>query len=130
MSSGGGRPGFLILEDGNFFEGTLLGDGETLGEVVFNTAMTGYQEAVTDPSYAGQIITFTYPMVGNYGVSAEAMESSSAHAVGVVMREAVDRADAADAEMGWLEWLEENRVPALHPGRRANHLERLFSLDL
>ncbi|MFM9150168.1 MAG: glutamine-hydrolyzing carbamoyl-phosphate synthase small subunit [Solirubrobacterales bacterium] len=113
MRSGRGKPGFLILEDGNFFEGTLLGDGETLGEVVFNTAMTGYQEAVTDPSYAGQIITFTYPMVGNYGVSAEAMESSSAHAVGVVMREAVDRADAADAEMGWLEWLEENGVPAL-----------------
>ena len=113
MSQARGRPGFLILEDGNFFEGTLLGGGETLGEVVFNTAMTGYQEAVTDPSYAGQIITFTYPMVGNYGVSAEAMESSRAHAVGVVMREAVDRADAADAEMGWLEWLEENGVSAL-----------------
>ena len=113
MSSREGKPGFLILEDGNFFEGTLLGDGGTLGEVVFNTAMTGYQEAVTDPSYAGQIITFTYPMVGNYGVSAEAMESGRAHAVGVVMREAVDRADAADAEMGWLEWLEQHGVSAL-----------------
>lgn len=113
MSPPIGQPGFLLLEDGNRFEGVLLGGSGTLGEVVFNTAMTGYQEAVTDPSYAGQIITFTYPMIGNYGVSGEAMESTRAHATGVVMREGVDRADAAGAEAGWLEWLEQNGVAAL-----------------
>ena len=113
MTTPGGTPGYLMLEDGNTFEGTLVAGDGTLGEVVFNTAMTGYQEAVTDPSYSGQIITFTYPMIGNYGVSGGAMESDRAHAVGVVMREAVDRDDAADAEMGWLEWLERNGVVAL-----------------
>ena len=63
--------GFVLLEDGTRFDGELGGapDGAVTGEVVFNTAMTGYQEAVTDPSYAGQIITFTYPLIGNYGVS-------------------------------------------------------------
>ena len=70
--------------------------------MVFNTAMSGYQESVTDPSYRGQIIVFTYPMVGNYGVSAEAMESDGVHARAVVMREGVDREDAPGAEGGWL----------------------------
>ena len=60
----------MLLEDGTRFDGELCGDaGAVTGEVVFNTAMTGYQEAVTDPSYAGQIITFTYPLIGNYGVA-------------------------------------------------------------
>jgi len=113
VSTPEGRPGFLMLEDGNTFEGMLVGSEGTLGEVVFNTAMSGYQEAVTDPSYAGQIITFTYPMIGNYGVSEAAMESGKAHAVGVVMREAVDRTDASGADMGWLEWLDQNGVVAL-----------------
>ena len=64
--------GFVLLEDGTRFDGELLGSGgEITGEVVFNTSMTGYQEAVTDPSYAGQIITFTYPLIGNYGVSSD-----------------------------------------------------------
>ena len=63
--------GYVLLEDGTRLDGELLGSGgEVTGEVVFNTSMTGYQEAVTDPSYAGQIITFTYPLIGNYGVSA------------------------------------------------------------
>src|SRR5690606_14376370 len=84
-----------------------------VGEVVFNTAMTGYQEAVTDPSYAGQIITFTYPMVGNYGVSAGAVESGRAHARGVIMRDARNNADAATAEGGWVDWLEANGVWAI-----------------
>ncbi|MFN2611754.1 MAG: carbamoyl-phosphate synthase domain-containing protein, partial [Solirubrobacterales bacterium] len=68
--------GYLLLEDGTRLEGALCGaeGGPAVGEVVFNTAMTGYQEAVTDPSYAGQIVVFTYPMTGNYGVSSEAME--------------------------------------------------------
>ena len=92
-------PGYVLLEDGARFDGELRGGGEWVtGEVVFNTAMTGYQEAVTDPSYAGQIITFTYPMVGNYGVGAPAMESYRAHARGVVMRDPKNREDVATAE--------------------------------
>ena len=75
--------GYVLLEDGSRLDGELCaaaGDGTpglALGEVVFNTGMTGYQESVTDPSYAGQIITFTYPLIGNYGVSADAMESDA-----------------------------------------------------
>ena len=86
---------------------------EATGEVVFNTSMTGYQEAVTDPSYAGQIITFTYPLIGNYGVCAEAMESDRVHARAVVMREAKNAEDAAEAEGGWLDWLRDRGVPAI-----------------
>ncbi len=108
------QPGYVLLEDGSKFEGSILGHaGGCLGEVVFNTSMTGYQEAVTDPSYAGQVITFTYTMIGNYGVSAAAMESSEAHARGVIMREARNGTDAAVAEGGWVDWLEENGVAAI-----------------
>src|SRR5438876_4566669 len=106
--------GFVLLEDGTRFDGALLGSGERLtGEVVFNTSMTGYQEAVTDPSYAGQIITFTYPLVGNYGVGAAAMESDSPHARAVIMREGKNGEDAADAEGGWLDWLRDTGVAAI-----------------
>ncbi len=107
-------PGCILLEDGARFEGELCGARDTaLGEIVFNTAMTGYQESVTDPSYAGQIITFTYPLIGNYGVSAEAMESDRAHARGVVMRDAHNGEDVASAERGWLDWLADCGVAAL-----------------
>ena len=106
--------GYVLLEDGTSFQGQICGDiNGGVGEVVFNTAMTGYQEAVTDPSYAGQIITFTYPMVGNYGVSAQAMESSRAYARGVIMRDARNGDDSATAEGGWLDWLEANGVWAI-----------------
>jgi carbamoyl-phosphate synthase small subunit len=113
--------GYLLLEDGFRLDGDLCGavnkvPGTSftgLGEVVFNTSMSGYQEAVTDPSYAGQIIVFTYPLVGNYGVSAEAMESDRIHARAVVMREAVNREDAPGAEGGWLTWLEDCGIPAI-----------------
>ena len=84
-----------------------------LGEVVFNTSMSGYQESVTDPSYAGQIIVFTYPLVGNYGVSQEAMESDRVHARAVVMREAVNREDAPGAEGGWITWLRDCGIPGI-----------------
>jgi carbamoyl-phosphate synthase small subunit len=102
--------GYVLLEDGTRFDGDLHGDANLpgiTGEVVFNTSMTGYQEAVTDPSYAGQIITFTYPLIGNYGVSAQAMESDRIHARGVIMREAKNSDSAADAEGGWIDWLED-----------------------
>ena len=106
--------GFILLEDGTRFAGDLVGaPPPALGEVVFNTSMSGYQESVTDPSYAGQIIVFTYPLVGNYGVSAEAMESDRIHARGVVMREGVDREDAPGAEGGWLSWLRDCGIPAI-----------------
>jgi carbamoyl-phosphate synthase small subunit len=106
--------GYVLLEDGARFDGEFRGGGEWVtGEVVFNTAMTGYQESVTDPSYAGQIITFTYPLIGNYGVAEEAMESDRAQARGVIMREAKNSEDAADAEGGWLDWLRDCGVPAI-----------------
>jgi carbamoyl-phosphate synthase small subunit len=119
-----GTPGYLLLEDGTRLDGELCGAAEAgpdgalaagggLGEVVFNTSMTGYQEAVTDPSYAGQLIAFTYPLIGNYGVSAEAMESERPHVRAVVMREAKNGEDAADAEGGWLDWLRDRGVPAI-----------------
>jgi carbamoyl-phosphate synthase small subunit len=105
---------YLLLEDGTRFDGDAVGArGRITGEVVFNTAMSGYQESVTDPSYRGQIIVFTYPHIGNYGVSAAAMESDGVHARGVVMREAVNREDAPGAEGGWLTWLDDCGVPAI-----------------
>ena len=106
--------GYLLLEDGERFEGELVGAPERgRGEVVFNTAMSGYQESVTDPSYRGQIIVFTYPMVGNYGVQAAHMESDEVHVRAVIMREGVDRSDAPGATGGWLSWLAERGIPAL-----------------
>jgi carbamoyl-phosphate synthase small subunit len=114
LTDSASRAAFILLEDGTRFDGELCGSGEAVtGEVVFNTSITGYQEAVTDPSYAGQIITFTYPLVGNYGVGAAAMESDRVHARGVVMREAKNAEDAADAEGGWLDWLEACGVAAI-----------------
>ncbi len=105
---------YLLLEDGTRFDGDACGlPGEITGEVVFNTAMTGYQESVTDPSYAGQIIVFTYPLIGNYGVSGAAMESEAVHARGVVMRDAKNREDVATAEGGWLDWLGDCGVPGI-----------------
>ena len=107
-------PGYLLLEDGSCFEGELCGAPvEATGEVVFNTSMSGYQESVTDPSYAGQTIVFTYPLVGNYGVSAAAMESDRIHARGVIMREGVNREEAPGAEGGWLTWLDDCGIPAI-----------------
>src|SRR5436309_7073690 len=106
--------GYLLLEDGTRFDGELCAAPDVAtGEVVFNTSMSGYQESVTDPSYRGQIIVFTYPLIGNYGVSTEAMESGSIHARAVIMREAVDREDAPSAEGGWLTWLADCGIPAL-----------------
>jgi carbamoyl-phosphate synthase small subunit len=105
---------YLLLEDGTRFDGAPLGAPlAATGEVVFNTSMSGYQESVSDPSYRGQVIVFTYPMVGNYGVCADHMESDRIHARAVVMREGVDREDAPHAEGGWLTWLADCGVPAI-----------------
>jgi carbamoyl-phosphate synthase small subunit len=111
---------YLLLEDGARFDGESVGappagspGAPGFGEVVFNTSMSGYQEAVTDPSYAGQIIVFTYPLIGNYGVAQAHTESNRIHARAVIMREGVDREDAARAEGGWLTWLADCGIPAL-----------------
>jgi carbamoyl-phosphate synthase small subunit len=105
---------YLLLEDGTRLDGDAAGaEVATTGEVVFNTAMSGYQEAVTDPSYRGQIIVFTYPLIGNYGVRPAHMESDAVHARAVIMREAVNRSDSASADGGWLDWLAEQGIPAL-----------------
>ena len=105
---------YVYLEDGTRFDGDACGAEDFVtGEVVFNTAMSGYQESVSDPSYRRQIITFTYPHIGNYGVSAEAMESDAIHARGVIMRAAVNREDAPGAEGAWLDWLRDCGVPGI-----------------
>jgi carbamoyl-phosphate synthase small subunit len=98
--------GILVLEDGTVFRGESVGAPSfAFGEAVFTTAMTGYQEVVTDPSFSEQIVCFTAPMVGNYGVDPTRSESGRVHARGVVMREARGPA--------WTDWLHERGVPAL-----------------
>jgi carbamoyl-phosphate synthase small subunit len=88
-------PALLALEDGSVFHGYAAGaTGETVGEVVFNTAMTGYQEILTDPSYSRQLITLTYPHIGNTGVNAEDIESASVHAAGLIVRDVPRRASS------------------------------------
>jgi len=105
------------LADGARFDGVACGaggrDGFATGEVVFTTGMSGYQESVSDPSFAGQIITFTYPHIGNYGVSEEAMESDRVWARAVIMRAACNDEDAPSAERGWLDWLTDCGIPAI-----------------
>jgi carbamoyl-phosphate synthase small subunit len=81
--------GYIALEDGTVFEGKSFGSqGETVGEVVFNTSMFGYQEILTDPSYASQIVTMTYPLIGNYGINEEDIESDRIHLSGFLVKEA------------------------------------------
>ncbi len=78
----------LVLEDGTIFKGSSFGSkGEVIGEIVFNTGMTGYQEILTDPSYCGQIVTMTYPLIGNYGVNIDDFESEKAQVKGFIVRE-------------------------------------------
>jgi carbamoyl-phosphate synthase small subunit len=105
---------YVLLEDGTRFDGDSVGaDGHAVGEVVFTTGMSGYQESMTDPSFAGQLLTFTYPHIGNYGVSQSAMESEAVWGRAAIMREAVNREDAPEAERGWLDWLADCGIPAI-----------------
>jgi carbamoyl-phosphate synthase small subunit len=98
--------GMLVLEDGTVFAGEpVAAEGQAFGEAVFTTAMSGYQETVTDPSFVGQIVCFTAPMVGNYGVDEQRSQSGRVHATAVVMREARGPA--------WTDWLRERNVVAL-----------------
>jgi carbamoyl-phosphate synthase small subunit len=105
---------YVLLEDGTRFDGEACGaDAHATGEVVFTTGMSGYQESMTDPSFARQLITFTYPHIGNYGVSAEAMESDRVWARAAIMRAATNTEDAPGAERGWLDWLADCGIPAI-----------------
>jgi carbamoyl-phosphate synthase small subunit len=105
---------YILLEDGTRFDGEACGaDGHAVGEIVFTTGMSGYQESMTDPSFAGQLIAYTYPHVGNYGASSQAMESERAWARAAIMREACNREDAPTAERGWLDWLTDCGVHAI-----------------
>ena len=105
---------YVLLQDGTRFDGTACGaGGHAVGEIVFTTGMSGYQESMTDPSFAGQLIAFTYPHIGNYGVSAQAMESDRPWARAAIMREACDREDAPGAEGGWTGWLADCGVAAI-----------------
>jgi len=81
-------PALLALADGTIFKGSSIGaPGETVGEVVFNTALTGYQEILTDPSYCRQIVTLTYPHIGNYGIATEDVEAKKVHAAGLIIKD-------------------------------------------
>jgi len=107
-------PAVLALQDGTVFEGTSVGaDGQTIGEVVFNTAMTGYQEILTDPSYCRQIVTLTYPHIGNTGTNAEDMESSRVHASGLVIRDSSLVTSSWRSERTFSEFLKQSDTIAI-----------------
>jgi carbamoyl-phosphate synthase small subunit len=107
----------LVLADGTTFEGEAIGaeppGGVATGEVVFNTVLSGYQEVITDPSYAGQVITFTYPHIGNYGVSPDDHESRRPHCRGVVVRELARRPSSWRAVDDLGTWLARHGVPGI-----------------
>ena len=108
------KEAILYLEDGKHFIGQVLGaSGETTGEVVFNTAMSGYQEILTDPSYAGQIVTMTYPLIGNYGVNDEDGESKKVFLKGFIAKEFCRTYSNYRATKSLLQYLEENQILAL-----------------
>jgi len=107
----GDVPGYVVLSDGTVFQGFGFGSrGRVLGEAVFNTSMTGYQEVVTDPSYHGQIVTFTYPLIGNYGASEHLLESDSVRSRAIVVREVKNTAWNRTCPEGWVDWLTQRGV--------------------
>lgn len=123
------RDGQLVLADGSVFEGELIGaapaDGIATGEVVFNTALSGYQEIVTDPSYAGQIIAFTYPHIGNYGVNDDDHESRRPFCRGVIVRDLARRASNHRSQSHLDEMLVRHGVPGI-AGIDTRRLTRLI----
>jgi len=107
--------GILVLEDGSFYRGKGFGGAATrVGELVFNTAMAGYQETLTDPSCEGQVINFTYPLIGNYGVSDADNQSDRIHAFGLIARDISFRPSNRMSEMTISEWLEQQGVPGVY----------------
>lgn len=105
---------FLILEDGTVFEGTHIGaEKEVISEIVFNTSMVGYVEALTDPAYAGQAVCMTYPLIGNYGVCLEDMESSHPGPDGLIVRELSRMPSNFRSDMTIQEFLEKYEIPGI-----------------
>lgn len=103
--------GDVFLEDGSYFKGKSFGfNGIKVGEIVFNTSMCGYQSMLTDPSYAGQIITMTYPLVGNYGISNIDNESFDIHAFGLIVKEECDNPSNANSLKNLGNWLKEKKI--------------------
>src|SRR5205085_7605714 len=98
------REALLVLSDGTTFEGEAIGaepsGGVSSGEVVFNTVLSGYQEVISDPSYAGQIVTFTYPHIGNYGTNGDDDEAPRPHVRGVIVRDLARRTSSWRSEQG------------------------------
>lgn len=117
------KKAYLTLEDGSVYEGVSFGaDLQTAGEVVFNTGMVGYPESFTDPSYQGQILTLTYPLIGNYGVPSDIkdqfnlkkhFESNSIHIKGLIVSEHCEKPSHWNAKRTLAQWLKENSIPAL-----------------
>jgi carbamoyl-phosphate synthase small subunit len=104
----------LILEDGTVYEGESFGSTEnTIGEVVFNTSLTGYQEIATDPSYRFQIVTMTYPHIGNYGVEAVVEQSAMPQVAGFVVRDVIKEPSSAHSEMSLSDYFERHRISAI-----------------
>src|SRR3990172_8256224 len=122
------KKALLALADGLVFEGTSFGaEGEASGEVVFNTSMTGYQEILTDPSYRGQIVTMTYPQIGNYGVNAEDVESGRPQLAGFVVREHSRTQSNFRAEQSLSEYLQQWRIVAIESIDTRSLVRRLRS---
>ncbi|MEK7717477.1 MAG: glutamine-hydrolyzing carbamoyl-phosphate synthase small subunit [Pseudomonadota bacterium] len=120
------RPALLALEDGSLFSGESIGiPGRAVGETVFNTAMTGYQEILTDPSYAKQIVTLTYPHIGNVGTNDEDVESSQVHAAGLVVRDCPPRVSNWRFTLTLPEYLRKNKTVAI-AGLDTRKLTRLL----
>src|SRR5256714_11594135 len=104
----------LALRDGTVFTGRGFGaDGTSEGEVVFNTSMFGYQEILTDPSYKGQIVTMTYPLIGNYGINRQVVESKTPHVAGFIIKELALLYSNYRADMGIDEYLTQNNIIGL-----------------
>ncbi|PKL35336.1 MAG: carbamoyl phosphate synthase small subunit [Spirochaetae bacterium HGW-Spirochaetae-1] len=105
---------FLLLEDGTEFEGKSFGyEADTMGEAVFNTSMSGYQEILTDPSYIGQIVAMTYPMIGNYGVNEEDVESEKVQVAGFIVKEYSKTYSNFRATSSLGDYLKKNKIPAI-----------------
>ena len=108
------KPAYLVLQDGSFYEGESFGSNDTaIGELVFNTSMTGYQEMLTDPSYSGQIVMPTYPIIGNYGINEDDMESNSIKVSGFVVREHCLDPSHSTSIMNLSDYLISNGIPGI-----------------
>lgn len=106
--------GYLVLEDGSVWEGRYLGQPKKAGgEVVFNTSMTGYQEILTDPSYRGQIVVLTYPLIGNYGINYTDSQSNSIHVRGLLIKESCPHPSNWQSAKTLAQFLDEHGIPAL-----------------